>query len=189
MAQFDIDHNRLFVLLEETLAQEKSQLSIDANGGNSILFVYPNDEDSRYVAEAKRRFHNTAIFVDVAKALTDFQEEIGTELFKEIENEMGTAIYYRQVPETGEPAADCFFAFLIKRITAATNTGLPVFLVGTSALANKGFSNINIMEYKTIKEAPQPLVYFYPATIEGDKIYFLGDHNHVASKYRCRVIR
>ncbi len=65
-ARFDLDHNRLFSLLEETLSQDMTLLRLDANGGNSILFVYPNDEDSLYVAEAKRRFRDNAIFVDVA---------------------------------------------------------------------------------------------------------------------------
>ena len=94
--KFDIDHNRLFGMLEEVLSQDRTQLALDANGGNSILFVYPNDEDNLYVAEAKRRFHDNAIFVDVAQALTDFQEEMGMETFKELEEEIGTDVYYRK---------------------------------------------------------------------------------------------
>ena len=38
--KFDIDHNRLFGMLEEVLSQDRTQLALDANGGNSILFVY-----------------------------------------------------------------------------------------------------------------------------------------------------
>ena len=45
-ARFDLDHNRLFSLLEETLSQDMTLLRLDANGGNSILFVYPNVEAS-----------------------------------------------------------------------------------------------------------------------------------------------
>ena len=182
-ARFDLDHNRLFSLLEETLSQDMTLLRLDANGGNSILFVYPNDEDSLYVAEAKRRFRDNAIFVDVAQTLTDFQEEMGMETFRELEEEIGTDVYFRK------GATDTFFEYLVKRIILAASQGLPVFLTGTSAIANKGFSNINIMEHEAVKKAPQPLVYFYPASVEGDKIYFLGDHNHVASEYRCRVIK
>lgn len=180
---FDIDHNRLFSLLQDVLSQDMTQLKLDANGGNSVLFVYPNEEDNLYTAEAKRRFRDNAIFVDVAQALTDFQEDMGMDTFKELEEEIGTDVYFRK------GATDTFFEYLVNRITLAAKQGLPVFLVGTSAIANKGFSNINIMENEAVKKAPQPLVYFYPATIEGDKIYFLGDHDHVASKYRCRVIK
>ena len=182
-AKFDIDHNRLFGLLDDVLSQDLTQLRLDANGGNSILFVYPNDEDSLYVSEAKRRFNGKAIFVDVAKALTDYQEEIGIETFKELEDELGVEVYYRK------GATDTFFEYLVNRIALAASQQLPVFLVATSAIANKGFSNINIMEHPTVKSAKQPLVYFYPSVQEGDKIYFLGDKNHVASKYRCRVIK
>ena len=182
-AKFDIDHNRLFGLLDDVLSQDLTQLRLDANGGNSILFVYPNEEDSLYITEAKRRFNGKAIFVDVAKALTDYQEEIGMETFKELEEELGVEVYYRK------GATDTFFEYLVNRITLAASQQLPVFLVATSAIANKGFSNINIMEYPAVKLAKQPLVYFYPSVQEGDKIYFLGDKNHVASKYRCRVIK
>lgn len=182
-ASFDIDHNRLFSLLQDSLNEDSVQLRYDANGGNSILFVYPNDEDAQYIQEAKRRFHDTAIFVDVADALTDYQELIGLETFKELEEELGTEVYYRK------GATDTFYEYLVQRIAQATTHGKPIFLVGTSALANKGFSNINIMEHEAVKKAKQPLVYFYPSVIEGDKIYFLGDKNHVASKYRCRVIQ
>ena len=181
--KFDIDHNRLFGLLDDVLSQDLTQLRLDANGGNSILFVYPNDEDSLYISEAKRRFNGKAIFVDVAKALTDYQEEIGIETFKELEEELGVEVYYRN------GATDTFFEYLVNRIALAASQQLPVFLVATSAIANKGFSNINIMEHPTVKSAKQPLVYFYPSVQEGDKIYFLGDKNHVASKYRCRVIK
>lgn len=182
-AKFDIDHNRLFGLLEDVLSQDLTQLRLDANGGNSILFVYPNDEDSLYISEAKRRFSGKAIFVDVAKALTDYQEEIGIETFKELEEELGVEVYYRK------GATDTFFEYLVNRISLAASQQQPVFLVSSSAIANKGFSNINIMEHPAVKTAKQPLVYFYPSVQDGDKIYFLGDKNHVASKYRCRVIK
>ncbi len=180
---FDIDHNRLFGLLEEVLSQDLTQLKLDANGGNSILFVYPNEEDNLYVTEAKRRFNGNAIFVDVARALTDYQEEIGLETFKELEEELGVEVYYRK------GATDTFFEYLVNRISMGAQQDLPVFLIGTSAIAHKGFSNINIMEHPAVKTAKQPLVYFYPSVQEGDKIYFLGDKNHIASKYRCRVIK
>lgn len=182
-ATFEIDNKRLFEALEETLSQDLTQLRLDANGGNSILFVYPNEEDSQYVAEAKRRFRNNAIFVDVAQTLTDFQEDMGMEVFRELEEEIGIDVYFRK------GATDTFFEYLVRRIASAAAQGHPVFLVGTSAIANKGFTNINIMEHVVVKTAPQPLVFFYPSVVEADKIYFLGDRDHIASKYRCRVIK
>ena len=108
---------------------------------------------------------------------------MGVEVFKELEEEIGVDVYFRK------GAKDTFFEFLVQRIADAAAQGLPVFLIGTSAIANKGFSNINIMEHEAVKAASAPLVYFYPSVVEGDKIYFLGDRNHVASKYRCRVIK
>lgn len=49
------------------------------------------------------------------------------------------------------------------------------------------FSNINIMEHSAVMDSHIPLVVFYPATIEGDQIMFLG--KQPASKYRCIVIK
>lgn len=181
--KFDIDHNRLFGQLQEALTQDKTRLNLVAQGGNSILFVYPNEEDSLYAAEARRLFRDSVIFVDVAEALTDYQEEMGMETFRELEEDIGVGVYYRK------DATDTFFEYLVDRIMLAAAQGKPVFLTGTSAMANKGFSNINIMDHEAIMRAPQPLVYFYPSTTEGDNIYFLGDRNHPASKYRCRVIK
>lgn len=186
--KFDIDQNRLFGLLQDVLTQDATQLKLEANGGNSILFVYPNEEDHLYVAEAKRRFRDKAIFVDVAQALTDYQEEMGMDKFNRIAKRMGNNVYYRQLPD-GNVAQDCFFNYLINVVKVASSYNKPVFLIGTSAIANKGFSNINIMEHPTVKSSKQPLIYFYPSLQEGDKIYFLGDKNHVASKYRCLVIK
>jgi hypothetical protein len=182
-ANFEIDHNRLFGALQDALNLDFTQLQLEANGGRSILFVYPTNEDNLYTEEAKRLFHDSAIFVDVAQTLTDYQEEIGIEQFHELEEDLGMQLYYRN------GANDDFFSFLIERLQAATKQDKPVFLIGTAALAGKGIRNINIMEHKSIMSAKVPLVYFYPSLIKGEHIYFLGDETQPASKYRCRVIK
>ena len=57
----------------------------------------------------------------------------------------------------------------------------------SGALYGMNFSNINIMEHSAVMDSHIPLVVFYPATIEGDQIMFLG--KQPASKYRCIVIK
>ena len=42
---FQFDHNRLFDNLENALNSDLASLAVEANGGRSILFVYPADED------------------------------------------------------------------------------------------------------------------------------------------------
>ena len=49
-----------------------------------------------------------------------------------------------------------------------------------------GFSNQNIMEDSNVMKFQRPLVFFYPAVIKNETIYFLD--KQPASKYRCVVV-
>jgi len=60
-------------------------------------------------------------------------------------------------------------------------------LINTGALYGTGIHNIHIMENEIVMKAAQPLIILYPATIEPDRIMFLG--KHPASKYRCMIIQ
>ena len=50
------EHNRLFSDLTAALGRDINHLSSDANGGKSILFVYPPVDEEKYIEEAKRRY-------------------------------------------------------------------------------------------------------------------------------------
>ena len=50
------EHNRLFDALNNALGRDLTHLSTEANGGRSILFVYPPFDEEKYIDEAKRRF-------------------------------------------------------------------------------------------------------------------------------------
>ena len=52
---FQFDHNRLFDNLENALNSDLASLAVEANGGRSILFVYPADEDEEYIEETMKR--------------------------------------------------------------------------------------------------------------------------------------
>ena len=46
------EHNRLFSDLTAALSRDLARLSSDANGGRSILFVYPPNDEEKYIEES-----------------------------------------------------------------------------------------------------------------------------------------
>lgn len=48
------EHNRLFGDLTAALGRDLAHLSSEANGGRSILFVYPPVDEEKYIEEAKK---------------------------------------------------------------------------------------------------------------------------------------
>jgi hypothetical protein len=75
----------------------------------------------------------------------------------------------------------------MERIVKVFNEGKSPVIVHTGTLYDLDISNIHIMEDKRVLSARRQLIVFYPATVEGEKIMFLG--KVPASRYRCIVIK
>lgn len=183
MNNFATDHNRLFSNLEQALDNDMATIAVEANGGKSILFVYPHEEDNEYIEEGKKRLSSEKyVFIDIREEFASFVEEIGEEKFSDMLEDYGKEVYRSENFSEGT-----FFYFLMSKISLVLNEQKSPVLVHTGALYDMEFSNIHIMEDPIVLKAKQPLVVFYPATIEGDNIKFLGIQ--VASKYRCVVVK
>ena len=182
-SSFQLDHNRLFADLENALKNDLASIQVEANGGRSILFVYPCDDDDEYIAEGRRRLPSSLFtFIDIRDSFAEYVKEIGEENFKEMEANFGKEVYRSENSPEGT-----FFAFLMDKISKVLNSGHSPVLVHTGTLYDMEFSNIHIMEDSRILTAKHPLVVFYPATVEGNTIKFLG--RTTASHYRCIVIK
>lgn len=180
---FAEDHNRLFSNLLNALTTDLTLISREANGGRSILFVYPHEQDNEYVEEGKRRLHDDKYtFIDIRAALSQFIESIGKDVFDENLENFGNEVYYSNNFRDGT-----FFGYLMDEIARVIESGKSPVLVHTGTLYNMGFSNINIMEDPIVLKSKYPLVVFYPASIEGETVLFLG--KEPASRYRCIVIK
>lgn len=180
---FQIDHYRLFNNLENALKNDLASIQVEANGGRTILFVYPCDDDDEYIAEGKRRLKKENFsFIDIRKVFSEYVEEIGEDNFKEMEANFGKEVYRSENASEGT-----FFAFLMDKISEVLQCDKSPVLVHTGALYDMEFSNIHIMEDTRVLHAKHPLVVFYPATVEGETIKFLG--RITASHYRCIVIK
>ena len=94
---------------------------------------------------------------------------------------MGTEVFVSQNYTEGT-----FYSFLMKRIVDSAAKGISPILIHTGVIYKMGFSNQNIMEDPDVMKFQKPLVFFYPAVIRNETIYFLDQQP--ASKYRCVVI-
>lgn len=76
------EHNRLFGDLTAVLGRDLAHLSTEANGGRSILFVYPPVDEEKYIEEAKRRFTYGYEFIDLRLLFVELVDSKGLDKFK-----------------------------------------------------------------------------------------------------------
>ena len=114
--------------------------------------------------------------------LSDYTDEIGQDTFEAMYEEFGKEVYRSE-----NNSDDTFFEYLMERIVKVFDEGKSPVIVHTGTLYDLDISNIHIMEDKRVLGARRQLIVFYPATVEGEKIMFLG--KVPASRYRCIVIK
>ena len=92
---FQIEHNRLFGELREVLKTDIARITGKANGGRSILFVYPPEDDDAYIAYARENFNSDEYsFIDLRTLFTEFVSEQGIEQFQENYKEFGNEVFF-----------------------------------------------------------------------------------------------
>lgn len=177
------DHQQKFTDLKFHI-KNQDQLRRQANGGNSILFSYPPDEEQLYIEKAKELYTEKAIFIDVSKLLVQFIDEEGWESFKEYYSDFKNTPHL--IFRSDDPTIDLFDMIIGEIENACQNDKIPI-LIRTGCLFGTRIENVNIMENKVVMNLPHPLVIFYPSKIENDNIYFLNFKH--ASKYRCMLVK
>lgn len=92
---FQIEHNRLFRNLEEALKNDLASISVEANGGRSILFVYNMEDDDEYINEGRKRLPEDKFhFIDMRETFSDYIKSIGGEkVFNEMYANFGKEVY------------------------------------------------------------------------------------------------
>lgn len=156
-----------------------------ANGGNSILFTYPPNEEDLYIEKAKEIYGDKANFIDIAKLFVDFIDIDGIDEFQAYYNDFINTPHevFRAV---NDPSTDLFDMIISNIKQSFSDNKIPI-LIRTGALYGTGIENNNIMEHKDIMANQLPLVVFYPASVDRDTIKFLNFK--IANKYRCTVIK
>ena len=182
---FSTDHKAKFDNLKVSLdLKNREQLRRTANGGNSILFTYPPEEESLYIGKIKELYSEVDFaFIDIAELLVKFIDIDG---WADFEN------YYKDFADTphlifnSEDEASDLMDLIVAEINEAGINNKTPILIRTGALFGTGIENNNIMEHKIVMALKTPLVILYPSKIENDNLYFLNFKP--ASKYRCTVI-
>jgi len=177
------DQKQKFTDLKFHIANQ-DQLRLQSNGGNSILFSYPPNEEQQYIEKAQELYVDNASFIDVSKLLVQFIDKDGWASFSEYYNDFKNTPHL--IFHSDDPTPD-LFDLIISEIENACQNGKIPFLIRTGCLFGTGIENVNIMEHKAVMNLPHPLVIFYPSKIEDDNIYFLNFKP--ASKYRCTLVK
>lgn len=167
-------------------SDRRSEIRLNANGGNSILVVCEPMRELEYIEQMRQLLPADGFeLIDLNLMLTDFVSAHKTSLFQLFELLQSATHEIFKAP-AGEESGDLFKEILIKINTVIQQGKVPV-LIHAGALYGTGIHNIHIMENEVVMKASLPLIILYPATTEPDKILFLG--KYPSSKYRCMIIQ
>jgi hypothetical protein len=185
MAYLDI-HKAKFDNLKAVLdVKNRSQLSLVANGGYSILFTYPPKEESLYLDKARNELAKEHFeIIDVSKLFVEFIDDYSLNDFVAVYNDLKPNSYKIFMDGTGSDTD--LFDTVINAIIETANKGLIPVLIRTGIFYGTGIENINITQHSGINELNTPLLIFYPGEIEGGHHHFLNAKQ--SSNYRCTII-
>ena len=185
MAYLD-EHKAKFDNLKALLLKKnRTQLSLDANGGYSILFTYPPEEESLYLKKAIEVLDKENLeIIDVSKLFIEFIGDYILDDFIEVYNDLKPNSY-KIFMDNGGSDNDLFDA-VVNAIIETSKKGLIPVLIRTGIFYGTGIENINITQHSGINELNTPLLIFYPGEIKGDHHHFLNAKQ--SSNYRCTII-
>lgn len=181
---YQLHHKQKFEDLDYRL-NNLDELRRIANGGNSILFTYPPNEENLYIKKAIELYSSKATFIDISKLLVQIIDQDGIQEFESLYKDFINTPY-ELFKADNDPVTD-LYDLIIENIKESFENGKIPFLIRTGCLYGTGIENNNIMEHKDIMNNKTPLIVFYPSSVDGDTIKFLNFK--IANKYRCTVIK
>lgn len=183
---FSDEHKAKFQNLKVALdLQNRSQLKLAANGGNSIIFPYPPLEEDLYINKAKEELDTLEYeFIFVSKLFTEYIQEDGLKEFLQLYEDLHPSSY-KAFFDKEDPHIDLFDKVMNAIVQSSEKDKTPI-LVRTGIFYGTGIENVNITEHKLIMMLKHPLVIFYPGEMDGENHHFLNAKQ--ASRYRCTVI-
>ena len=185
MAYLD-EHKAKFDNLKSALKiTNRTNLSLVANGGYSILFTYPPVEEGLYLERAKNELNSESFeIIDVSKLFVEFIDEYQLNDFVEVYDDLKPNSYKIFIDGAGSDKD--LFDTVVNSIIKTSKKGLIPVLVRTGIFYGTGIENINITQHSLISELNTPLLIFYPGEIKGDHHHFLNAKQ--SSNYRCTII-
>jgi hypothetical protein len=166
-------------------SDRRSEIRINANGGNSILIVCEPNRELEYV-QAIEKLMNTDNYtiINLNEMLNEFVESNQAELEENFKLLKSSVNQVFKTPDD-EQGSDLFHLIIQGIVDSFNSDKIPV-IIHTGALYGSDIDNIHIMENELVMRASLPLIILYPATKEKEHLMFLS--KRPASKYRCMVI-
>jgi hypothetical protein len=180
---YEMEYIKKFNELESSL-QDITRLSLSANGGKTIIFSFSPKYESQYIEEAKKRYKEEAMFIDLSKIFVKYIDFIGVDNFKALYKDY-TSTPYMIFKDDSDDNKD-FFDMIIEEINNADNLGKIPILIRTGILYGTGIENQNILEHNVVMKLKQALILFYPSKLENNDLLFLNFKT--ASRYRALLI-
>jgi len=166
-------------------SDKRSEIRLNANGGNSILMVCEPMREPEYIDAIKNLLPAESFtIIDMSQCLVDFVTRHKNEL-PALYDSLQSATHEIFKAPANEESSDLFKEIISKIQNALHQDHVPV-LINSGSLYGTGIHNIHIMENEIVMNGQLPLLILYPATIESERIMFLGKQS--ASKYRCMII-
>lgn len=162
-----------------------SEITLKANGGNSILIVCEPQLEHAFIAAIHKLMpEETYQVIDLNRLLIQFVEQNKETLGELFELRQSAVSQIFKLPDT-EDGTDLFRS-IIKEIRTSFQANKIPILVRSGALYGSGIENIHIMENELVMKSALPLLVLYPSTSDGENLLFLSKRH--ASKYRCHVV-
>jgi len=166
-------------------SDKRSEIRLNAHGGNSILVVCEPQEEINYIRAIRSLMndHNYTI-IDLNEVVIEYVKNNESELASYFKLLKGSLKQVFKAPE-GESWPDLFNEIIQSIEGSFNNKKIPV-LINSGALYGSGIENIHIMEHNLVMRSELPIVVLYPAVKEGEKLLFLS--HRPSSKYRCMIV-
>ena len=165
-------------------SDKRSEIRLNANGGNSILLVCPPNLEHQFIVKLKELMGAEYSIIDLNELLISFVENNKSHLSDMFDLLRGSVHQIFKSPE-GETGPDLFSIILSKIENSYNEDKIPV-MIHSGALYGSGIDNIHLMECELVMKSKKPLIILYPATQDGDQLMFLNFRP--ASKYRCMIV-
>lgn len=167
-------------------SNRRSEIRLNANGGNSILIVCNPSDELSFIESIKKNYpEDSFTIIDLNKVLNCFIELNMDHLDDLFEMLQGSVQQIFKAPQ-GEDRKD-LFKMILEAINDSYASGKTPVLINSGALYGTGIDNIHIMEHEIVMKGSLPIIILYPATKEADRLLFLG--KRPASKYRCMIVQ
>ncbi len=166
-------------------SDKRSEIRLNANGGNSILLVCPPESEFIFIEKLYQLMpDDTYKLIDLNEMLISFVNTNKTELADMFNLLRGSVHQIFKAPK--DEISPDLFKHILASIEDTYNINKIPILIHSGALYGSGIDNIHLMESELVMKSNKPLIILYPATQEGEQLMFLN--SRPASKYRCMIV-